>query len=204
MNKEIIKSISYNQDEIIRDIIRLHCKTNIELDPCYSKGVFYKSGIVKKPIYKFDIDPISGVEKGDCRSLPLADNSISTMIFDPPFLATTGKSLRIENENNKINKRFGVYKNESDLYQMYFDSLDEFGKILKPNGILIFKCQDKVSSGKQYWMHIDIVNYATKIGYKLIDMFILLSKSRIVAQWQVNNQKNARKYHSYFLVFKKI
>lgn len=34
-------------------------------------------------------------------------------------------------------------------------------------------------------------------------MFVLLAKNRIVADWQAKNQKHARKFHSYFLVFEK-
>lgn len=71
-------------------------------------------------------------------------------MFDPPFLATTGPSLRKNDDSNIIAKRFGTYKNEIELHQMYFDSMKEFYRILKPGGILIVKCQDKVSSGKQY------------------------------------------------------
>ena len=53
----------------------------------------------------------------DCRNLPLESNSVECIIFDPPFLATTGKSLNDNNENNIINKRFGVYPSEILLHQ---------------------------------------------------------------------------------------
>lgn len=51
--------------------------------------------------------------------------------------------------------------------------------------------------------HVFIINQAIEVGYYCKDMFILLAKNRIIANWQVKNQKNARKYHSYFLVFEK-
>ena len=41
---EIIKSISYSQEEILKWIIRLYCPDGFDLDPTYSKGVFYKNG----------------------------------------------------------------------------------------------------------------------------------------------------------------
>ena len=90
----MIKSISYNQIEIIQNILMLHCNGHdIECDPCYSKGNFYKDKI-KPPIYKFDIDPqIEGVEKANAEKLPLGDESINTILFDPPFLASKGKSF---------------------------------------------------------------------------------------------------------------
>lgn len=205
MNNILIKFISYDENEILNNIIKLHCKTNIELDATFSKGNFYK-GKVKEPIWKFDLYPqVSGVVKADCRDLSnyVKDGCINTLIFDPPFLATKGKSLDINNQSNKINKRFGIYPTEKELHQFYIDSLKEFYRILKNNGILIFKCQDKVSSGNQYLSHVFIINEAEKMGFYIKDLFILLAKNRIVANWQLKNQKNARKFHCYYLVLQK-
>ena len=200
----MVKSISYDQSEIIKWILELHVKDGkIDCDTTYSKGNFYKGTGIEEPTYKFDIDPIEGVDFGDSRSLPLDNSSIGCMIFDPPFLATTGPSLKKDDNSNKINKRFGVYPNEKELHQFYIDSLKESYRVLKKNGILIFKCQDKVSSGKQYMSHVFIMNEAVKLGFYPKDLFILLAKNRLVADWQVKNQKNARKFHSYFWVFEK-
>lgn len=136
-------------------------------------------------------------------NLSLESESIDCEMFDPPFLATTGKSLNDSDDNNIIAKRFGVYHSEKELHQFYIDSMKEAYRVLRQNGILIFKCQDKVSSGKQYMSHVFIMNEAVKIGFYPKDLFILLAKNRIVADWQVKNQKNARKFHSYFWVFQK-
>ena len=201
----MVKSISYDQSEIIRWILDLHVKNKkIDCDPTYSVGNFYKNTGIEEPKYKFDIYPkVDEVEFGDSRNLPLENCSIDCMMFDPPFLATTGKSLENDDNNNAINKRFGVYPSEKELHKFYIDSLNESYRILKDRGILIFKCQDKISSGKQYLSHVFIINEAVRIGFYPKDLFILLAKSRLVADWQVQNQKNARKYHSYFIVFEK-
>ena len=201
----MIKSISYDQSEIIKWIIQLHVpRGKIDCDPTYSIGNFYKNTDIEKPLYKFDINPqVEGVEYGDSRELPLGDSSINCMMFDPPFLATTGKSLTENNDNNIINKRFGVYPSEQELHKFYVDSLKEAYRVLADKGILIFKCQDKISSGKQYMSHCFIHDEAVKIGFYPKDMFVLLAKNRLVADWQLKNQKNARKFHSYFWVFEK-
>jgi len=199
----MVKSISFDEQEIIQGILKLHCKYPIELDPTYSKGNFYKKGLTP-PKYNYDLYPQSpDVVKANAEHLPLEDESINTIMFDPPFLATKGKSLKIDNDSNKINKRFGVYPTEKELHQFYINALKEFHRLLKEKGILIFKCQDKVSSGKQYFSHNFIINEAEKLGFYTKDMFILMAKNRIVADWQLKNQKNARKFHSYFLVFEK-
>lgn len=201
----MVKSISYNQSEIINNILTLHVPNHkIDCDPTYSKGNFYKNTGITPPIYKYDINPQNDeVSFADSRSLPLADKILDCIMFDPPFLATTGQSLQDNADNNRINKRFGVYPNEKELHRFYVDSMIEFQRVLNNNGILIFKCQDKVSSGKQYMSHVFIMNEAVKIGFYPKDLFILLAENRLVADWQVKNQKNARKYHCYFWVFEK-
>ena len=202
---ETISSISYNQEEIISNILKLHVPQGfIDCDLTYSKGNFYKSGIIKEPIYKFDKFPQTEDTVQSCATnTPLENESVNCIMFDPPFLATTGKSLKIENDSNKINKRFGVFENELDLHLFYNKTLKECKRILKNNGILIFKCQDKVSSGKQYMSHHIIMQQAINLGYYPKDLFVLLSKNRIIADWQTKNQQHARKFHSYFLVFEK-
>lgn len=201
----MIKSISYDQSEIIKGILALHVPGHkIDCDPTYSKGNFYNRTGIDPPALRFDIEPQTpDVQYGDSRSLPIDSETIDCMMFDPPFLATKGKSLNIDDGSNKINKRFGVYPDEKQLHQFYIDSLREAHRVLKSNGILIFKCQDKISSGKQYMSHVFVMNEAVMAGFYPRDLFILLAKNRLVADWQAKNQKNARKFHSYFWVFQK-
>lgn len=203
MQDDIIKSISYSQEEILQWILKLYVPEScFEVDPTFSKGNFYKSGAVPRPKYCFDIIPqAEGVTQADCRFLPLENNSIGSMIIDLPFLATTGASLK-GNDGNIINRRFGVCKNETELMQLYKDALAEAWGVLKPGGVLVMKCQDKVSSRKQYMMHCDIYDMAKETGFEVLDLFVLLAKNRLIADWQ-RNQKHARKYHSYFWVFQK-
>ena len=203
--QNLISSISYDQGEIINNILQLHVPSHkIDCDPTYSKGNFYKKYNVPEPQLKFDISPcLTEVVQADCRHLPMENDSIDCLMFDPPFLATKGPSLSKDDGNNKINKRFGVYPTERELFQFYTDSLVEFHRVLKDGGILIFKCQDKISSGKQYMSHVFVMNEAVKAGFYPKDLFILLAKNRLVADWQIQNQKNARKFHSYFWVFEK-
>jgi len=201
----MIKSINYSQHEIIKNIISLHIPSGvIDCDPTYSKGNFYNKTEIQIPNYCSDIESkFDYVKEHSSDDIPVLGKTFNSIMFDPPFLATTGKSLDGDANNNIINKRFGVFKNEYQLHSYYISSLKEFYRILKTDGILIFKCQDKISSSKQYISHNFIINEAEKLGFYTLDIFILLAKNRIVADWQVKNQKNARKFHSYFLVFKK-
>lgn len=201
---DVISTLNYEQEEIIQDILTLHVPQGfIDCDCTYSKGNFYKSGKIKEPRYKFDKFPQTEDTIQSCATnLPLDDNSINCLMFDPPFLATTGKSLKIENDSNIINKRFGVFNNEKELHKFYVEAMKEFYRVLKDDGVLIFKCQDKVSSGKQYMSHVFIINQAEKLGFYTKDLFILQAKSRLISG-KVTKQIHARKFHSYFIVFEK-
>lgn len=201
----MIKSISYEQTEIINGILQLHVPSHrIDCDCTYSKGNFYNNTGIEHPKLKFDLFPqTKDTIEADARHLPIEDASIDCLMFDPPFLATTGASLKKEDGSNKINKRFGVFPNEFDLHEFYIGAIQEANRVLTDNGIYIFKCQDKVSSGKQYMSHCFIHDVAINSGFIAKDLFILLAQNRIVANWQLANQKNARKFHSYFWVFQK-
>ena len=196
--EELIKSISYDQEEIIKWIIKLYCPNGFECDPTYSKGNFYKN--INKPKLKFDINPqTDDTKQADCTNLPIDNNSVESIMFDPPFVAG------IQNKSNTgvIINRFGSFKNVSEeLWEMYHKALDEFYRILKINGILAFKCQDSVDSGKQCLSHIEIINYACSLGFYPKDLFVLLAKQRLIGKHH-HNQQHARKFHSYFIVFLK-
>lgn len=194
-----IKSIGFNQDEIIEDILQLHSlNKKIDIDPTYSIGNFYK-GRIEKPKYKFDIDPqCEGVLQSDARHLPLGDGSVETIMFDPPFLVGSETET-----TGKIKGRFSWFESYRHLWDFYFDALTEFYRILKPKGIVIFKCQDFITGGKQHFSHVEIMNYAVQIGYYPKDLFTLFVKTRMFHPKDVLGQQHARKYHCYFWVFEK-
>ena len=199
----MVGSVFIDQEDLIRSIIDLHCPNGIELDATYSRGNFYKNGI-DRPAFCFDISPqFPFVTQACCTSLPLADRSVACTMFDPPFLATTGPSLAIKGTNNLIAQRFTVFSSEHELHEFYIKSLAEFYRVTQKNGVLIFKCQDKVSSGKQYFSHCFIYEEAKKLGWYPKDLFVLHRKNRMTPKWQQQNQQHARKFHSYFWVFEK-
>ena len=194
-----IKSISFNQDEVIESILQLHSiNGKIDIDPTYSTGNFYK-GKIQKPEYKFDLEPqCKGVLPADARQLPLENESVYTLMFDPPFLVGSETET-----TGKIKGRFSWYPTYKALWKFYEDALKEFYRILKPKGIVIFKCQDFVTGGKQHFSHVVIMNIAVRLGYYPKDLFTFLVKTRMYHQKDLEGQQHARKYHSYFWVFEK-
>lgn len=194
----VIKSIGFNETEIIENILHLHSKNEkIDLDPTYSIGNFYNNKL-PKPKYRFDKDPqCEGVLQADAGSLPLGDSEIETIMFDPPFLFRD----RPSEYDAVIGNRFTLFKTYDDLLDMYQRSLVEFHRILKPKGIVIFKCQD-MTDNKSYFTHCEVLKMAEQIGFIGKDLFILLARARQYHSEQ--QQRHARKFHSYFWVLQKV
>ncbi len=194
--KKVISTIGFNEQEIIRDILYLHGKGNyIDCDPTFSVGNFYKNGL-PKPNYRFDKYPqIKGVVEATSDNIPLENESCNVIMFDPPFVINGYLK-----ETGIITKRFTSFKHWNELKEMYNGSLKEFYRILKNGGIVIFKCQDIVSSGKNHFSHCWIINEALRFGFYPKDLFLLLAKNRLT---DGREQQHARKYHSYFWVFEK-
>jgi len=204
--KKVISTIGFDEQEIIRDILYLHGNGNyIDCDLTYSIGNFYKKGL-PKPRYKFDKFPQrKDVIKATADNIPLENESCKIVMFDPPFVIA-GETYKDNDEGSSIiSKRFEGFKDFADLKTMYESALKEIYKVMNDKGLLIFKCQDIVSSGKNHFSHCLIMNIALEIGYYPKDLFLLLAKNRINAfngeKWK--NQYHARKYHSYFWVFEK-
>jgi hypothetical protein len=201
--QDVVKSIGFNEGEILGNILALHCPAGFELDPCYSIGSFYDRFGIRRPKLKFDINPqAKGVEEADAANLPVQSGSIQSIMFDPPFLATSGPAYESDDNSSIITKRFSGFRNMDELWRWYSDCLNEFNRILKDGGVLVFKNQDTVSSAKQYFSHVYIMNEAVKLGFYPKDLFILLAKNRIIGGNHAV-QYHARKFHCYYWVFEK-
>jgi tRNA G10 N-methylase Trm11 len=201
-NEHEIKSISFKEQEIQENILKLYSDIDFyELDPCYSKGVFYKK--IKEPTYKFDINPVTeDTKKADVRKLPLENNSVRTIMFDPPFVIGIPNSSKDTKGSNRTFNRFSGFFSKDEQSKFYYESLKELYRVLIDGGIIAFKCQDTVSSGKQYLVHAEIISMAQELGFYVKDIFILLSKHRMNSgKWKV--QRHSRKYHCYYLVLQK-
>lgn len=205
----VLKSLNYNQQEAINEILQLHNNSNpIDIDLTYSTGNFYKKGKVVEPKFKFDKFP----KNGDITQLAcigtFPSNFVNCVMADPPFVISYGKSVGVNCENignegsNKISNRFGGFRNFQELKDCYRFLLQESYRILKEDGICIFKTQDTVSSSKQYMSHYFVMKEAMKIGFYIKDLTILGTNRRLISG-KHKNQQHLRKFHSYFITLKK-
>ncbi|MCH5240302.1 MAG: winged helix-turn-helix domain-containing protein [Muribaculaceae bacterium] len=199
--KFIISTVSYSQDEILNNILRLYISNfRFECDITYSIGVFYKR--IPQPLLKFDKYP----QTED--TLPLTDvfalpnNSISSMIMDLPFMICGNYPSQNFPSDVYMATRFNYFKSPEELYQTNVEMVDLIHDKLKKGGIFVAKTMDIIFTGKQHWVSNFLINTATERGFELVDTFILIAKGKLLrADGCI--QRHARKFHSYFHVFRK-
>jgi len=199
MYKKHYKSVFEDEQELLKAIIDIHLDNkDIELDPMYYKGNFYKNGI-NKPKYKFDINPqTDDVVKADAGFLPIpiCFESINSVILDPPFLfGIHGKAKEYYSA-----KTHTIFKDLTELEQCYFNIIKEACRYLVKNGIMIFKCQDYTDS-KTTMTHCIVKDMAERWGFYAKDMAILVKPNKITNP--NTRQRHLRKIHTYFWVFQK-
>lgn len=194
-SKDTIFTSNTDETEILKNILKLYNNSRgVDIDPCYSKGVVWKN--IEKPKIRLDIFPQSNdMIMADCRNIPIKNESVESIYFDPPFVAGNSKTSIICN-------RFSAFSKLNDLKDMYVSSMKEFNRVLNKNGILIFKCQDTTYFHKQFFTHVFVMNIAESLGWTCHDLFILNRKSAIISK-HIKNQEHARKNHCYYLVFSK-
>ena len=193
---EMAVSLSFDETAIIAWIMRLHNNDNaFDVDLTYSTGRLWAN--IPRPIITMDIskDSMASV-LADSRAIPLKDMSVGSIFFDPPFVVAPSCKPGI------IRDRFSCYKNVQQLWAFYKETIIECYRVLHDGGIAVMKCQDIVSSGKNWDSHFEAMSYFKVTGFIFKDLFVL-GRSNILWSPNMQNQQHARKNHCYYLVFKK-
>ena len=99
-------------------------------------------GIWKNSVRKCEIDPDI---QCDFTAMPFMDNSFSLVIFDPPHLLKAGST-------SWLVKKYG--KLDENWESMLRDGFHECMRVLKPDGVLIFKWSEHDIPAEKVWKAI--------------------------------------------------
>lgn len=193
-HSEVVRSVYDTQKEIILGIMRVYGLFQFDVDATYNKGAMWAD--LPQPAMKFDLKPITeDTVQARSSALPLADGSVGSIMYDPPFIAAKSTS-------GKMVKRFTAYDTIEELKEDYRASMQEFARVLQDRGILVVKCQDICYFHKNHFITVDLHRWGREFGLYQHDTYILVNKARLIdSRWK--RQYRARKFHSYFLVFRK-
>ena len=213
-NNTIIKNISHSQTEILQNIMTLHNNGEpFECDITASTLKFYldKNGKERIPLpkYLFDVYPVDErVQKiTPFERLPFEDNTLQSIVCDLPFVISPKKCKSVVEKKegaNMISNRFSSFYPMEELIENIYWWIKECYRVLKKDGILVWKMQSTVSGGRQVWASPFSFLVADKTGFYVADEFILEAKARLIpGKEKMNKQQHARKYTSTFWVFVK-
>lgn len=206
----VVSSHVRGNADVFPQVVRLHVPEGSTVaDVTWGKGVFWKN--IPKNLY--DVKA-TDLEMGvDCRALPYGDCEIDCVVLDPPYMeglfrkeeshmagGGSHASFRRNYSNGKATS--GGPKWHAAVTDLYFSAGAEAWRVLRPEGVLIVKCQDEVSANRQWLTHVEIINEYERLGFYTKDLFVVTRNNRPVVA-RLKQQVHARKNHSYFLVFVK-
>ena len=192
-NRNAIKTISYDQSEILAWIMKLYNNSeSFDCDLTASKCIFWKS--LPQPLHLYDKYPQLEHVKPRSEADALNDESFNSIVYDLPFIVSSGAI-------GMIRQRFTHFESIEELFNVNDEMLIRAYRLLRNKGLLVIKTMDCAYGNRQIWVSDYVIRKAEDIGLELIDKFILLSDLRLFPR--THQQRVARKYHSYFLVFKK-
>lgn len=196
---KVIKTVNRNQTNLLKDLTKLHTNDKIDVDITYSTGRMWK-GTGIEPIHKFDqrVEAKGVIQADIIKGIPLEDNSVNSVMFDPPFLVK-GKP----EQAGLMGKRFTAFKSVDELWSFYKQGVNESFRVLAPGGKLITKTQDITTGKGIFASSSEIYNFATQAGFRPIDRFIYENVRPLPLAPNILIQAHARKVHSDFWVFEK-
>ncbi|MEP0842529.1 MAG: site-specific DNA-methyltransferase [Phycisphaerae bacterium] len=196
--------------EVFPHVVRLHVPEGSRVaDVTFGQGVFWRN----VPPHAYTLVP-SDIQTGiDCRALPYRNGSFDCVVLDPPYmeglfrrarshLAGAGSHAAFRDYYSNGEETHGGPKYHQAVLDLYFRGGKEAHRVLRPEGVLIVKCQDEVSANTQRLTHVEIINEFERLGFYTKDLFVVVRPNR-PAVTRTKGQVHARKNHSYFLVFVK-
>lgn len=199
----MVRSLEYDQNIILRNILDINNLAAFECDLTYGKGNFYKE--IPEPLMKFDIDPqFEDVCDKSSTSTGLPDGIVFSAIFDPPFLTYVKQG---RGHQSIMARQFGGYWKYDELEKHYRETILEAHRILKNKGLFVVKCQDIIHNHKMHCTHVNFINWCDGL-FRLKDLHILGAKHRMPMPTKEGEkqrtQKHARIHHCYFLVMERL
>lgn len=184
--------------ELIADVAKLGYlkKEWRTLDPTYGNGTWWK-------LWRPDdlVAPDGYPDTFDFRDTHFTDNAFDAVAFDPPYVSVGGRATStIEG----YHQRYGIDvapNSPAGVQSVINDGLKEMQRVVKPNGIILCKCQDYISSGKLWLGTHHTLTWALAIGLKVEDRIEHLSQPR--PQPDHVRQVHARRNLSTLFVFRK-
>lgn len=159
--------------ELIADCHKLNYLRNHDLilDPTFGGGKWWTHWRPQRMIFS-DIK----IDGTDFRNLPHRDEAFTAVAFDPPYCAKGGRET---SGIRDMDDRYGQYdcpptpellqelinQGLNEMYRVVKPSANKGLHATKPNGIVLVKCMDYISSGKFFPGTHYTLSHAMRLGF---------------------------------------
>jgi hypothetical protein len=191
----VVSAVVGSNAELIANAARLWIAPGDKVaDVTYGNGAFWRN---------LPSLPVIGTDKytdgTDCRALPYDNNSIDVLVFDPPYQPVHGKPDR----SFGVGRSYRLNSAEplqtiSEVLDLYTAGINEAARVVKPGGRIMVKTQDLTYNHRLHLVHLDVLRRIVDAGFDLVDMFVLINKSRMPQP--TKRQQRAHRAHSYLLI----
>ena len=159
-NELVFSAHQGTNDEIFPHVLRLHVPGgSVVADVTYGKGIFWKN----VPAEEFRLLPTDLASGVDCRNLPYGNGSMDCVVFDPPYMHTPGGTAHQNHQHyeqyySNNGTSHATKKYHEAVLDLYVEGSREAYRVLRPEGVLIVKCQDEVCANRQRLTHVELIN----------------------------------------------
>lgn len=155
---------------LIADVAQLYIAAEaVVLDPTYGRGAWW-TRFRPANLIAHDLHTVDGV---DCRALPEDDCTVDVVAFDPPYKLNGTPTPEVDG-------RYGVHvvATWQERHRLIRDGITEAVRVLRPDGVLLVKCQDQVCSGQVRWQTDEVSEHARTLALVKVDRFDMVGTSR--------------------------
>ena len=162
-------------------------------------------GIDTKDVIFSDLQKFPDISfRGSFLNIPIKNNSVSAIVFDPPHLPEAAGS---EKSLAPFVQRYGLNKTTKgdNVFEIFKPFLAEATRILKQEGLIFVKLSDFVHNHKYQWALVAFVNAVNEInGLTPTDLIIKCDPSagNLKSGMWVNSH-HVRKAHCWWIVVRK-
>lgn len=151
-------------------------------------------------VFKSDVFGMPGIDvQADFEDLPYKRHSFDAIVYDPPYLHVGGlKTLKYSVDKGYRNAHRG-FAGKDKVVNMYKRFIDRAPLYLrKSGGLVVLKYMMQVESTWVRASTVEVFNYATEKGYKLVDWLINVNPT--VPLMRHDFQMHSRRNYSDWLV----
>ena len=168
------------------------------LDATYGLGRFWTNSPLTPLVTGIDLIPrVPHVQKMDCTHTTFASGSFDVVTYDPPHLSDS-----VSPHSSKIYLHaYGDAGRAEHAGVTFPAAFKEISRLLVPGGICVTKIADMVNRARAQWHHFQCAEAAREADLTWCDLLVKVRKSALMSKW--SHAYHARKYHCFWMVFRK-